>query len=143
MLNTSGRLAATSGLLGATASCLGKFAFDSESAPVRFVGQHCTVWLRQVSWPCTLMEGIIRFCLFLTMLACNAYMLGSFVAGMEESGSVAGTALSSAANFVASAAFGYVFWEERFTPSWWIGFSMILGGVAILSSAGLSRQKQE
>jgi predicted phage tail protein len=68
------------------------------------------------------------------MIACNAAQLGSFLKGMEESGSVAGTALSTAANFVTAAAYGRMLWGETFVLQWWIGLSMVMTGVALLTS---------
>jgi hypothetical protein len=64
----------------------------------------------------------------------NAYMMASFLKGMNESGSVAGTALSAASNFTCSAAFGYLVWGERFATTWWFGFLSVLTGVLLLST---------
>jgi hypothetical protein len=78
------------------------------------------------------------------MILFNAGMLGSFLEGMEESGSVAATSLASATNFVASAAYGRWIWNER-RPShddaawdessilYCTGLSMIVTGVLLLS----------
>lgn len=51
-------------------------------------------------------------CLF-AMVACNAAMVACFVGGLEDAGSIAGTALATAANFLVSAVLGYVSWDER------------------------------
>jgi drug/metabolite transporter (DMT)-like permease len=53
---------------------------------------------------------------------------------MQESGSVAGTALSSAANFAASAFFGAALFDERFSLQWWSGFCMVVLGSMLLST---------
>jgi drug/metabolite transporter (DMT)-like permease len=66
------------------------------------------------------------------MLVCNALMLGSFVKGMQECGSVAGTALSSAANFSVSAFIGWLLFREEFSSRWWLGFAMVLIGTILL-----------
>ena len=71
-------------------------------------------------------------------LLLNAYMIANFLHGMKESGSVAGTALSSAANVASSAAWGYLVWEERFPTMWWLGFFSLLLGVVFLSSTASS-----
>mmetsp|Transcript_15067 Transcript_15067/g.31051 ORF Transcript_15067/g.31051 Transcript_15067/m.31051 type:complete len:99 (-) Transcript_15067:126-422(-) len=46
------------------------------------------------------------------MIACNALAVASFLQGMQESGSVKGTALSTAANCVVSALLGYFVWQD-------------------------------
>lgn len=112
-----------SGTLGAVASCLGKFAMDPSAFP-----------------PDTFGYLARAFC-FLLMLGCNAGMLGSFLSGMEESGSVAGTSLSSAANFSVSALLGYVLWGEHFNLQWWFGFSMVILGVLLLSTSSSSSSR--
>ena len=77
---------------------------------------------------------IPRILLFVGMLLLNAYMIASFLKGMNESGSVVGTALSSASNFTCSAIFGYFVWNERFAAAWWFGFVSVLTGVLLLST---------
>ena len=47
------------------------------------------------------------------MIACNAAMVACLVGGLQHAGSVAGTALSTAANFLASVAAGYWLWNEQ------------------------------
>lgn len=111
-----------SGMLGATASLLGKLAFSPEvvilgvapSAPYFHLG--------------------IRVFLFLSMIACNAYMLGTLLEGLEDAGSVTGTALSTAANFSVSALWGYLMWGERYPPLWWLGLGMLFAGTTLLLS---------
>lgn len=73
-------------------------------------------------------------------------MLGSFVQGMQESGSVAGTALSNAANFIVSAAMGWLLFDEKYSLQWWCGFVMVLVGTLLLSGVRASvveRQDKE
>jgi multidrug transporter EmrE-like cation transporter len=76
------------------------------------------------------------------MIVCNAIMLGSFLEGMEESGSVAGTALATASNFATSAAYGFFLWEEDLSMEWMVGFGMVVVGVLILSTATASKPTQ-
>ena len=75
-------------------------------------------------------------CLLL-MVGTNAAMMATFLEGMNESGTVAGTALANAANFSLSAIYGMVFFEESITTLWMVGFAMILVGAWILSSIQL------
>lgn len=63
----------------------------------------------------------------------NAFMMGAFLEGMEESGSVAGTGLATAANFGTSALFGIGLWGEQVNKTWMVGFILVLGGVLMLS----------
>jgi drug/metabolite transporter (DMT)-like permease len=135
-----GRYALSSGVLGATASCCAKFALDPDS-PV-FQTAHdliCTqfgtdVVIAEHHRACYWIAFVVGrgFCL-VCMIFCNGYMLGTFLRGMEESGSVAGTALSTAANFLTAATYGCILWNERFTLLWWVGFTMVCVGVALLS----------
>ena len=71
---------------------------------------------------------------FILVLIVNALMVAYFIKGIQASGSVAGPALSSATNFISSAIYGYVLWGELFNPTWWIGFTLVLLGVMILST---------
>ena len=64
-------------------------------------------------------------------------MMATFLDGMNESGTVAGTALANAANFTLSAIYGVLFFEESITALWLIGFAMILTGAWILSTIQL------
>jgi len=123
-----------SGTLGATASCFGKFSFDPNSS----VALRVHGWFQGEYLPIA-GEYVVRGICLVLMILCNAAMLGSFLSGMEESGSVAGTALSSAANFLASAFYGYLLFEEQFTRQWWFGLMLIVLGVFLLSSSGGTR----
>jgi len=76
-------------------------------------------------------------CLLL-MIGCNAVMLGSFLDGMNESGSVAASALSTAANFCFSAIYGIVLFHESVSWLWMLGFMFILVGVWLLSTVNLT-----
>lgn len=129
-------LSLSSGFLGATASCLGKFALDPDSFVALWTQQHLcrSDSLVHGWWWCWAVALIARGACLVGMITCNAFMLSSFVQGMVESGSIAGTALASAANFAVSALYGYWLWNERFPLQWWIGFSMVLAGVTLLST---------
>ena len=104
-------VALLSGALGApTASCCAKFAFDPDSSVALFARN---LVKNQDDFVQKLVEYfLVRGLCLLLMIACNALMLGGFLRGMEESGSVAGTALASAANFCVSAIYGYVLFAE-------------------------------
>ena len=135
-------LALLSGFLGATASCFAKLALEQDS--------HASKWMiRKLCEKhsndnfCWVAELVPRGLCLAAMIACNAFMLGSFLEGMEESGSVAGTALATAANFAVSAFYGYILWEERFSTQWMIGFTMVIAGVILLSSVRVQSTSQQ
>jgi len=134
------KVALLSGVLGATASCLAKLAFGSSTLQVQ---ARCEQLLRSNSsssagwWCCCCYWTellLVRGLGVVGMIACNAGQLGTFLEGMEAAGSVAGTALSTAANFAVSACYGHVLWGERFSATWWAGFAMVMAGVMVLSS---------
>ena len=76
----------------------------------------------------------IRLICIVAMIITNAYMIASFLRGLKESGTVAGSSLSTAANFAVSAMYGKLLWEEPMNGKWCIGFSFVLLGVTILSN---------
>jgi multidrug transporter EmrE-like cation transporter len=86
-----------------------------------------------VDW-CTALELIPRIVCLILVILINVWMIASFVKGLEASGSVAGTALSSASNFACSAFFGHVVWKESFSETWWVGFASVIVGVMLLTT---------
>jgi drug/metabolite transporter (DMT)-like permease len=141
-----------SGMLGATASCMVKWAFQTSIV-------YSTLWMPQVcsikhdtrtretslfalleqfavSLPvyCLVIEVAVRLAGLLGMIFCNSLMLAYMLEGMQESGSLAGTGLSTAANFITSAILGYLFWSEQFYATWIVGFILVLLGAYLLTS---------
>jgi hypothetical protein len=123
-------LALWSGFLGATASCAAKFAFGSNTSSGTVTAARFQVSI------------LARIYALIIMVLCNAGMLGSFLEGMEESGSVAASSLASASNFVASAAYGRWVWNELGSTSsdsddldllYYTGLVMIVTGVLLMS----------
>jgi hypothetical protein len=141
-------LALWSGFLGATASCAAKFAF---SAPTHGNGANEGAIFLAPFLPrgLTAVSVALRASAVALMVLCNAGMLGSFLEGMEESGSVAATSLASAANFVASAAYGHYVWGERRDSNadgaalYAGGLLMIVAGVLLLSTVRTKSTKVE
>lgn len=147
-------LALWSGFLGATASCAAKFAFSAPSHDDNASPEHPTTggtfWLSSfLPTGLTVASVAFRACAAALMILCNAGMLGSFLEGMEESGSVAATSLASAANFVASAAYGRYVWGERpggqadGAALYLGGLAMIVAGVLLLSTSQTKSAKVE
>lgn len=142
-------MAFMSGLLGATASCFAKFAFDPNSPVAAQTRRFFYFFCDDPAVPadkgldlCFVVELAARGLCLVGMIACNAYMLGTFLKGMEDSGSVAGTAMSTASNFIASAFYGYMLWNERFSLLWWTGFTMVVAGVMLLSTTTLKAENR-
>ena len=86
----------------------------------------CTVILQQL---------LPRSVCFVLMLLSNGIMLSTFLVALEDAGSLSGSAISSASNMSISALYGYLLFNDS-TSSYqgWVGFSMILVGVALLST---------
>jgi len=151
------RRAALSGLLGASASCIAKLALDPSSplqtrardACSRFVlspsvhahaiAQFFNLFLDGVDI-CAVAELFLRALCFLGMIGLNACMMACYLDGMQESGTVAGTALANAANFSVSAIYGIIFFQESIGATWLMGFSIILLGVWLLSAVCLKKK---
>jgi uncharacterized membrane protein len=68
------------------------------------------------------------------MVSLNILMVSTFLEGMEESGSVAGTALASAANFGTSALIGFFVFHETINQTWLLGFVLVMIGAVMLST---------
>jgi uncharacterized membrane protein len=77
------------------------------------------------------------------MVSLNILMVGTFLEGMEESGSVAGTALASAANFGTSALFGILLWHETVNTTWLFGFCLVVVGASMLSTVQVAEPNDE
>jgi len=78
-------------------------------------------------------EWVPRLVCLIGMIVMNAFMMGAFLEGMDESGSVAATGLATAANFGTSALFGIFLWDEQVNEIWLAGFVLVLCGVLVLS----------
>ena len=138
-----------SGAFGAIAASLAKLAFSQDTFLVTATRQAChsatttTIETESVCHMAVLASS--RALCFVGTLALNIFMVGSFLEGMEESGSVAGTGLASAANFVVSSVLGFLLWEEHFSTDWLLGFSLVIVGSLLLSTvkAGTKRKANE
>jgi drug/metabolite transporter (DMT)-like permease len=129
-----------SGAFGATASCLAKFAFSSDTFVTAWTRDQCLA-MGVADDSCSLLVYAIRALCFVGTLTLNVFMVGSFLEGMEESGSVAGTAMSSAANFVVSSLLGFWLWNEQLSKTWLLGFSCVILGTILLATVKASHEK--
>lgn len=108
----------TSGILAAIVSLIGKFTFTSNISP-----------LAQVS-------------LVVVMIFTNMLMWTIFSKALDSSrSSVEVSVVNTASNFISSAFFGWVFFNERviLKPSWVMGFGFILLGLYVLLSSHSSQ----
>mmetsp|Transcript_22354 Transcript_22354/g.36775 ORF Transcript_22354/g.36775 Transcript_22354/m.36775 type:complete len:153 (+) Transcript_22354:177-635(+) len=138
-----------SGALGATASSIGKLALSPESPVPSTFHSYCHIILNRyynendIGWICPYVSLGTRVVCFLCMIGVNLLMVSSFLDGMNESGSVVGTALSTAANFSFSALYGILFFEEHVPISWFFGATMIAIGMYLLSSVTLTNEDDD
>lgn len=124
-----------SGAFGAVAASLAKLAFSDDTFLTTFAQELCqTHFPTSQSALCGGIVYALRGLCFVGTLLLNIFMVGSFLEGMEESGSIAGTGLSSASNFVVSSLLGFLFWQEDFTKEWLLGFSLVIVGSLLLST---------
>lgn len=135
-----------SGVLGALASFFGKEAFHNGRSITSNIPQRvlCEAFQADDSteYCQSFLSLITRGICLLAMVCCNALMLASFMQGMQESGSVAGTALSNAANFATSALLGKLLLNETYSSRWWYGFMLVMVGTLILSSVRAADRRQ-
>ena len=134
-----------SGAFGAIAASLAKVAFSSDTFLVSSTTNACISTLTTNEAICGAVVLAVRGLCFVGTLALNIFMVGSFLEGMEESGSVAGTGLASAANFCVSSLLGFLLWEEDFSKERVLGFSLVVVGCLLLSTvkAGGEENKQK
>jgi drug/metabolite transporter (DMT)-like permease len=131
-----------SGTFGAMASCLAKFAFSSDTFVTSWTRDQCLSQGFLLDESCLLLVYALRALFFVGTLTLNIFMVGSFLEGMEESGSVAGTAMSSAANFVVSSLLGFWLWNERLSQTWLLGFACVILGTILLASVKAGHQEK-
>ncbi|KAL7562111.1 hypothetical protein ACA910_019856 [Epithemia clementina (nom. ined.)] len=82
-----------------------------------------------ISWN-AIPELLVRLVFLVAMIVCNIVAVGTFVQGLEESGSVKGTALTTAANCILSSLLGIVLWNDQ-VPSK-LGLACVLLGIVVL-----------
>eukprot|EP01082_Thalassiosira_pseudonana_P002584 g2193.t1 g2193 contig11:902095-902669(+) len=141
-----------SGFLGASASFTAKIALSPDSPSPSLVQSICRESLLPflsphltaiqgdddlISYVCPSLSLATRGLCLMLMVGLNMLMISSFLVGMNESGSVVGTALTTAANFSCSAVYGILFFEEHVSLTWWFGASLIAVGMWLLSSVKL------
>lgn len=79
-------------------------------------------------------ELMVRLLCFVAMIGCNLLAVSTFVQGLQDAGSISGTALTTAANCLVSILLGIVVWQDPIVPSNGWGLLCILLGLFILLS---------
>jgi hypothetical protein len=156
-----------SGMLGAMASASAKFALTKEfpvpcwkwlcamttnTSTITSVAQPNEVLKMLIALPgkfiqlfsnncCWIMEWSIRIAALLVTILLNAGMMGMFLKGMDDCGSVAGVGLSTAANFGTSAMLGKWLWKESLflvgreeDRTYYLGLGMVVLGTLLLTN---------
>ena len=141
---TINKKAFMSGFLGASASVMGKLGISStmeQSTATDWMLSVCIAAFTNQKESCTTVSSLaIRVLCVILMIVINACMMGQFLDGLQESGSVAATAISTAANFLFSALYGLLLFDERVNITWCFGFILILAGVWMLSTVKVKKE---
>nr|CAI5822522.1 unnamed protein product [Callosobruchus analis]CAI5846869.1 unnamed protein product [Callosobruchus analis] len=66
------------------------------------------------------------------MVVCNAAVWRYFVRGLQQSGSVRATAISSSTNYICSAIIGFAVFGEVTYLLWWSGMILIIYGLVLI-----------
>jgi len=117
------------GASAASASVFGKLAMDS-SVIHGFVQSIPNDNL----FPIEQVEYVLRAICFAMIFAANAFMWNFFVKSMNLSSSLNATVINSSLNYFFSAFFGYLIFGEPLSLSWWLGASLILFGVFLITN---------
>ncbi|GLV46587.1 hypothetical protein CBL_13344 [Carabus blaptoides fortunei] len=76
---------------------------------------------------------IARILCFCLMLACNAAVWTFYVKALHSSDStLSATVASTASNYIFSALFGFVLFNEATSLLWWTGMSFVLFGLILM-----------
>lgn len=70
---------------------------------------------------------------FIIMILLNTIMMSFYVESMHLIGPLKATVLNYAFNFIFTALFGYLLFNEPLSLIWWFGVSIILSGIILLT----------
>jgi len=132
-----------SGFLAGSASCVAKVALGPDSFIPLWMEDACQNFhfpitaIDELDGVCQAVGLLTRGVFLLIMIALNLIMVATFLEGMNESGSVIATALSTGTNFSVSAIYGVLIFQEEVNFVWLFGFFMILSGVWLMLSVNL------
>ena len=128
-----------SGLLGASASCVAKLALAPDSMLPQTANEMCQGWILMSdhSYCWVVSEVLVRGLCLVAMVVLNAIMMSSFLDGLQDSGTVVATSLSSAANFLMSAIYGIWIFDESMNATGVLGLFLLALGVGLLSTVSI------
>eukprot|EP00947_MAST-08B_sp_MAST-8B-sp1_P004752 g4752.t1 len=115
--------AVLSGLAGAAAGVCGKIAFSSEAAAGLAPSGH---YADSLVLPLRAAAGAAMLCL-------NGMMLSMFVRSMHSAGTVLTAVANNAANFLFTAALGYVLFSEELGAQWLLGAATMFLGLVVIA----------
>ncbi|CAI5743105.1 unnamed protein product [Peronospora destructor] len=130
---------ALAGSFASLAGLLGKLAADGDSSALQLFETQCQK-SSSLFDSCSLLSYFVRVLCLVLMLGANSLMLRCFVKGLHETDSLTATITSAAANFMLSAAGGFLFFQEHLPPRWFLGAFVILVGMAFLTHGNTSAE---
>ncbi|KAI1297914.1 hypothetical protein HDE_04430 [Halotydeus destructor] len=126
-----------SGIMAATASLFGKLAMDSDALG------HLVPYLVKGDQKLGHWYTVIRALLLVLMVLTNTVMWTMFTKALVKSRtSLEATVVNTAANFIFTAIFGTLLFDETIGFLWFLGSIMILIGL-ILVKMGADRQRKK
>ena len=120
------------GVFGAFASVFGKLAFSSDSIAVKYVSKKCQTQLFEMAEGgqyCSYIIYSFRALMFFIMMSVNGIMFSSMVRALHSDGSLKSTVMTTSVNFIATAIFAYLLFDEKLSIMWWAGAFFIFLGV--------------
>ena len=120
------------GIFGAFASVFGKLAFSSDSIAVKYISTKCHMQFETTTSGevyCSYIIYAFRALMFFIMMTVNGIMLSSMVRALHSDVSLKSTVMTTSVNFLATAIFAYLLFNEHLSITWWIGAFFIFLGV--------------
>jgi len=128
--SSSLRSSVSAAFFGASAGVVTKLTFD----PAR-LGKACAQVLAEAEENCSRPEVIypLQATGIALIVLLNLFMLRSFNAALQSSPTtLQASLLTTAANLVITAFFGYLLFGEELSIRWWLGTVLIVSGIALL-----------
>ena len=120
------------GVCGAFASMFGKLAFAHDNPLSVYIGLLCT-YMGWSAFGCEVSILILNITCFGIMISLNAAMIATFLKALESSSSVFVTVVSSAVNYILTAAVGASLFDEAVGSKWLLGSSLVCIGLCIVT----------
>jgi uncharacterized membrane protein len=130
------------GVYSALASIFGKLSLSSSDDDI-LVAQSIAFCNSSINLKnhCTLILSSLRITSLIGMLACNIFMLSSFLKALSCKGSLHVTVISSSVSFLLTGILGSIVLGEKINLKWFIGALLIALGVSCIASCSGSDKK--